>query len=152
MESTATLKRLCRHCGALLKNASMECWFCHKKLEYADIIRVEEKDVDCVEREETTEHDRLSDNHNSDSKTKDVQSEKHIDLGDLYFKGRFISGIIIFVVSWIYAVIHYGLFIGIGLGWIPSLVIAFIGSFIWPLLAVLLLLFLIALGIIVFFK
>jgi len=54
----------------------------------------------------------------------------------IYQAGALITGIIAFLLCWLYAVITYGLFIGVGLGWIPSLVIAFIAGLLWPLVAV----------------
>jgi hypothetical protein len=66
-----------------------------------------------------------------------------------YAKGAYIVGGIVFVLAWIYAIITYGFFLGLGLGWIPAAFIGFIAGILWPLvvlaLAAILLFFLWAL-------
>jgi len=52
-----------------------------------------------------------------------------------YQLGATITGGIVFIISWLYAIASYGFFIGVGLGWIPSLMIAFIAGILWPLVA-----------------
>jgi hypothetical protein len=53
-----------------------------------------------------------------------------------YYKiGFWITAVITFIVCWIYAIGSWGFLLGVGLGWIPSLFIAVIAGFIWPLLA-----------------
>jgi len=56
------------------------------------------------------------------------------DWGNIYSVGRTITSGLAFIICWIYATFTYGLFLGIGLGWIPSLVIAFIAGLLWPLI------------------
>lgn len=63
-----------------------------------------------------------------------------IDWVSVYRIGGFITAAIAFIACWIYAVISWGLLLGIGLGWIPSLFIGAIAGFIWPLLALVLVL------------
>ncbi len=58
--------------------------------------------------------------------------------GEYYWIGFWITGIITFIGSWIYAIAHYGFFLGVGLGWLPSLIITLIAGLLWPLVAVLL--------------
>jgi hypothetical protein len=53
----------------------------------------------------------------------------------MYEAGYAITAFITFVACWIYAVAKYGFLIGVGLGWIPSLIVAAIAGAIWPLLA-----------------
>ena len=60
----------------------------------------------------------------------------HMSWGDVYGIGRLLTGVIVFAVCWIYAIVSFGWFLGIGLGWIPSLVIAGIAGFLWPVIAV----------------
>lgn len=55
--------------------------------------------------------------------------------GEGYRVGAWITGVITFFGSWIYAMASYGFFLGVGLGWIPSLVIAFLAALLWPLIA-----------------
>lgn len=40
-----------------------------------------------------------------------------------------IIGIIIFFVGWIYAISTYGFFLGLGIGWIPAIFVAWILDF-----------------------
>ena len=53
-----------------------------------------------------------------------------------YGKGFWITFVISFAVSWLYAITTYGFFLGVGLGWIPSLVIASVTGLLWPLIAI----------------
>ena len=46
-----------------------------------------------------------------------------------------LTGLVAFVVSWLYSVASYGLFLGIGLGWLPSAVVGVVVGFLWPLVA-----------------
>jgi hypothetical protein len=53
-----------------------------------------------------------------------------------YKVGYWITWIIIFVGCWIYAITTYGFLFGVGLGWLPSLIVATIVSFLWPLMVI----------------
>ena len=66
---------------------------------------------------------------------------------NVYDTGFIITAVITFIACWIYAIASWGGLLGFGLGWIPSVFIAVIAGFIWPLLAFLLLA---AIGLIVF--
>jgi hypothetical protein len=55
-----------------------------------------------------------------------------------YYIGFWITAVISFIACWIYAIASWGFLLGVGLGWIPSLFIAAIAGFIWPLLALVL--------------
>ena len=63
----------------------------------------------------------------------DTTSEKN-----WYWIGFFITSVITFIICWIYAIASWGFLLGVGLGWIPSLFIAIIAGFIWPLIALVL--------------
>ena len=54
----------------------------------------------------------------------------------IYTLGRTITGIIVFLGSWIYCIISYGFLLGVGLGWLPSIIVAVIAGFLWPLLLI----------------
>lgn len=41
-----------------------------------------------------------------------------------------VIGIIIFAIGWIYAISSFGFFLGVGIGWIPALFIAWILDFV----------------------
>lgn len=62
-----------------------------------------------------------------------------IDFEYIYLIGRAITGVIVFIGCWIYAIGTYGFLLGVGLGWIPSFIVAAIASFLWPLIALALL-------------
>ena len=51
----------------------------------------------------------------------------------LYFLGAFVVGGITFVIAWIYAIVTYGFFLGVGLGWIPAAIIGVVVGLLWPL-------------------
>ena len=57
-----------------------------------------------------------------------------------YELGSKITFFIVFVASWIYCIASYGYLLGVGLGWLPSLIVACIVAFLWPLLAIVLIL------------
>lgn len=61
------------------------------------------------------------------------------DISESYTSGALIVGTISFIASWIYAIATYGFFLGVGLGWIPSLVIGFLAGLLWPLIGLVLL-------------
>jgi hypothetical protein len=61
--------------------------------------------------------------------------EIYIDWGAVYRVGGLITAALVFIACWAYAVLSWGFLLGVGLGWIPSLFIAVIAGFIWPLLA-----------------
>lgn len=54
-------------------------------------------------------------------------------LGTIYIGGMWISGVIIFVGCWIYCIATYGFLFGVGLGWLPSIIVAFLTAWLWPL-------------------
>lgn len=141
METEPSLRRMCRHCGALLKDASGQCWYCHRTLNYDDIIRVERRPPAQGDRGDlagqsmrgpaTRTQERLT----AAARRPSVGSSIPWDV--VYHMGGWITGAVVFVGCWIYAVVTYGLFLGLGLGWVPSLVIALIAGLLWPLIAVL---------------
>jgi hypothetical protein len=54
----------------------------------------------------------------------------------VYSMGGKVVGIVTFIASWIYAIANYGLFLGLGLGWIPSIFIGVLAGITWPLLLI----------------
>lgn len=52
-----------------------------------------------------------------------------------YGIGFTITAVITFIGSYIYCIATYGFLFGFGLGWIPSIMLAYIAGLIWPLLA-----------------
>jgi len=60
----------------------------------------------------------------------------YIDYGEIYRKGIWVVGIIAAIIAWIYAIATYGFFLGLGLGWIPSIIIGAVVGLLWPLLVV----------------
>ena len=61
--------------------------------------------------------------------------------GNWYKVGFVITALLSFIASWIYAWAQWGFLLGLGLGWIPSIFIALIAGFLWPLLALALIVF-----------
>jgi len=41
-------------------------------------------------------------------------------------------GVVVFAASWIYCIAEYGYLFGVGLGWLPSIIVAVIATFLWP--------------------
>lgn len=57
------------------------------------------------------------------------------DWGSIYTGGAYLTGFLVFVGSWIYCIAHYGYLLGVGLGWLPSLIVACLAGALWPLIA-----------------
>ena len=51
-----------------------------------------------------------------------------------FYTGYKISWVLIFIGSWIYCIASYGYLLGVGLGWLPSLIVATLGAFLWQFL------------------
>ena len=56
---------------------------------------------------------------------------------DVYNLGFSITAFIVFWASWIYCIATYGFLLGVGLGWLPSIIVAVIAGALWPLIALL---------------
>ena len=56
-------------------------------------------------------------------------------IGKLYIAVAYLIGFLVFIASWIYCIAHYGYLLGVGLGWLPSLIVAYIAGLLWPVLA-----------------
>lgn len=54
---------------------------------------------------------------------------------DGYTLGAGITGFIVFIGTWIYCIAEYGFLLGVGLGWLPSMIVAVIAGALWPLIA-----------------
>jgi CheY-like chemotaxis protein len=52
----------------------------------------------------------------------------------VYLVGAWITGVVTFIGCWIYAIGSYGFLLGVGLGWLPSAIVAVIAAYLWPLL------------------
>ena len=52
----------------------------------------------------------------------------------IYKIGAGITGTILFIGVWIYAVSSWGFLVGISLGWIPAFITAALGAALWPLI------------------
>lgn len=57
---------------------------------------------------------------------------------DEYARGFVITSIITFFISYIYCIAAYGFLFGLGLGWLPSIIVAVVAGAIWPLIALVL--------------
>lgn len=49
-----------------------------------------------------------------------------------------ITGILAFIAIWIYAIIQWGLLLGLMFGWLPALIGGFVLGLLWPLVVLLL--------------
>lgn len=65
-----------------------------------------------------------------------------------WLSGALFTGTIVFIGSWIYCIATYGYLLGVGLGWLPSIIVAVIAGFLWPFV-VLGILVLVVLGVLV---
>ncbi len=54
---------------------------------------------------------------------------------DDYVVGYWVTTVIIFIGCWIYCIAAYGFLLGVGLGWLPSIITARIVALLWPLIA-----------------
>ena len=54
--------------------------------------------------------------------------------GDVYVVISWIVAILTFLGGWAYCTITYGFLFGLGLGWLPSAILAATTGFVWPLL------------------
>lgn len=52
-----------------------------------------------------------------------------------YRIGAVITGLITFLVAYVYCMAEYGLLLGVGFGWVPSIIVAVVAAFAWPLIA-----------------
>ena len=56
-----------------------------------------------------------------------------------YENGAAITAVIVFIGAWIYCIAEYGFLLGVGLGWLPSAIVAGIAAMLWPFIALALL-------------
>ena len=63
-----------------------------------------------------------------------------MDTEEIYHLGAVITGILTFIPTWIYCIYKYGFLLGVGLGWLPSMIVAFIAALIWPVILILIML------------
>jgi hypothetical protein len=52
---------------------------------------------------------------------------------DPYAIGKVVSGGLAFILGYLYCISQYSFLFGFGLGWIPSLIIAYVAVLVWPL-------------------
>ena len=51
--------------------------------------------------------------------------------------GGFLFGGVTFIGCWIYCISEYGFLLGVGLGWLPSLITGVVVGALWPIVALL---------------
>lgn len=54
-------------------------------------------------------------------------------LWSIYFGGIWVTRAVVFIGCWIYCIASYGFLFGLGLGWLPSLIAAYLTAWLWPL-------------------
>ncbi|MBA2677251.1 MAG: hypothetical protein H0U76_02465 [Ktedonobacteraceae bacterium] len=52
----------------------------------------------------------------------------------VYWVGYWICWFLIFLGCWAYCIGTYGFLLGVGLGWLPSVIAAYVLSLLWPLI------------------
>ena len=60
-------------------------------------------------------------------------SQRSDDSDSWYLVVSWIIGFVSFAIAWVYAILTYGFFLGVGLGWIPALAIGFVCGLLWPI-------------------
>ena len=50
-----------------------------------------------------------------------------------YLIGAWITGLVAFFVIWIYALVSWGVLIGLLIGWLPAIIGGFVLGVLWPL-------------------
>ena len=55
------------------------------------------------------------------------------DDSEVYTTIAILTGVVVFIGSWIYCINEYGFLIGVGVGWIPSIIVAGIAAALWPI-------------------
>lgn len=53
-----------------------------------------------------------------------------------YERGVQVFSVPTFIGCWIYCAVHYGFLFGVGLGWLPSLIVAGIVGVTWPIIVI----------------
>lgn len=52
-----------------------------------------------------------------------------------WYIGAWIVGVPTFIGTWIWCIVEYGFLLGVGLGWLPSAIVAVVVGALWPLIA-----------------
>lgn len=52
-----------------------------------------------------------------------------------YWIGYYVTWAVTFIGCWVYAIAAHGFLLGVGLGWLPSAIVATIVAILWPLVA-----------------
>jgi hypothetical protein len=63
--------------------------------------------------------------------------EEKGQVGMTYFDIGRVVGFISGIGSWIYCIYEFGFLLGVGLGWIPALIVSNIAGIIWPIVVIL---------------
>jgi len=58
-------------------------------------------------------------------------------ISSIYTVGWWIAFVPVFLGSWVYCIAKYGYLFGVGLGWLPSLIVGVIAAYLWPAILVL---------------
>lgn len=57
------------------------------------------------------------------------------EMRNWYLVGAWITGVIVFIGVWIYAIASWGFLIGVAVGWFPAGIAGVIAGLLWPLIA-----------------
>jgi hypothetical protein len=64
-----------------------------------------------------------------------VSDDSSAGYGTAYWVGYCVTWVLIFL-GWIYCIVGYGFLLGVGLGWLPSTIVATVAAFLWPVIIV----------------
>lgn len=70
----------------------------------------------------------------------DLPPEPPLPAWIYWYIGAWVVGVPTFIGTWIWCINEYGFLLGVGLGWLPSMIVAVIVGALWPLLVALALL------------
>lgn len=59
--------------------------------------------------------------------------------GETYARGFAWVAIPTFIGSWIWCIASYGFLFGVGLGWLPSIIVAVVAGALWPVIVLIIL-------------
>ena len=66
-------------------------------------------------------------------------------LAEWYEGGRGVFAIVVFIGCWIYCAARYGFLWGVGFGWLPSMIVAALVTYLWPLFLIVIIVLAVAL-------
>jgi hypothetical protein len=69
----------------------------------------------------------------------DRERREHEWIARIYKVGFWIIWVFVFISSWAYCILEYGYLLGVGLGWLPSIISATVTAGLWPFISLIIL-------------